>query len=95
LLSLISNDVILQVPDGVNSLIIGKVSKVDCPIAIAGGNCTLIGFDMIGDDKFWTVCFLFSIKMLKQNHSFRRKCILCRTLLVSYIIALKTGWVIL
>ena len=44
-----------EVPDGVNSVVIGRISKVDCPIAIAGGNCTLIGFDSGGNDRFWTV----------------------------------------
>lgn len=44
-----------EVMDGVNSLKIGSVKDVDCPLVIAGGNCTLQGFDAKGMDKFWTV----------------------------------------
>ncbi|XP_076802841.1 BBSome complex member BBS2-like [Clavelina lepadiformis] len=44
-----------EVPDGVNSLVIGNVANIDKPLAIAGGNCTLMGFDADGEDKFWTV----------------------------------------
>ena len=47
--------IFLKVPDGVNSLVIGNVANIDQPLAIAGGNCTLMGFDADGEDKFWTV----------------------------------------
>nr|CAB3225153.1 Bardet-Biedl syndrome 2 protein homolog [Phallusia mammillata] len=44
-----------EVPDGVNSLVIGKMPNVDKPLVVAGGNCTLQGFDDTGEDVFWTV----------------------------------------
>ncbi|XP_078490240.1 BBSome complex member BBS2-like [Ciona intestinalis] len=44
-----------EVPDGINSIVMGKISSVDAPLVIAGGNCTLQGFDMEGEDRFWTV----------------------------------------
>ena len=44
-----------QVPDGVNTLIIGKIGTSDTPLAITGGNCSLQGFDFEGNDLFWTV----------------------------------------
>lgn len=34
---------------------IGKVAGEDKPLAIAGGNCALQGFDADGNDCFWTV----------------------------------------
>uniref|UniRef100_H2YY39 BBSome complex member BBS2 n=1 Tax=Ciona savignyi TaxID=51511 RepID=H2YY39_CIOSA len=44
-----------EVPDGVNNIVMGKISSVDVPLVIAGGNCTLQGFDHEGEDRFWTV----------------------------------------
>lgn len=44
-----------DVPDGVNTLIIGKIGTSDTPLAITGGNCSLQGFDFEGNDLFWTV----------------------------------------
>merc|ERR1712074_525697 len=34
-----------DVPDGVNSLIFGNLGSFEVPMAIAGGNCSLQGFD--------------------------------------------------
>ena len=34
-----------DVPDGVNSLVIGSLGTYELPMAIAGGNCSLQGFD--------------------------------------------------
>jgi hypothetical protein len=44
------------VPDGVNTLVIGKLGSHRQPLAICGGNCALQGFDEHGRDPFWTVC---------------------------------------
>jgi len=44
-----------QVLDGVNSLAIGMIKSCNSPLVVAGGNCTLQGFDSSGEDKFWTV----------------------------------------
>uniref|UniRef100_H2YY40 Bardet-Biedl syndrome 2 protein homolog n=1 Tax=Ciona savignyi TaxID=51511 RepID=H2YY40_CIOSA len=45
----------LQFCYGVNNIVMGKISSVDVPLVIAGGNCTLQGFDHEGEDRFWTV----------------------------------------
>lgn len=33
----------------------GEIGSVDKPLAIAGGNCALQGFDFEGNDCYWTV----------------------------------------
>lgn len=45
----------LQVPDGVSSIIVGKVGAGDAPLALTGGNCSIQGYDADGKDRFWTV----------------------------------------
>ena len=42
-------------PDGVNALTIGQVGGMGMPLVVAGGNCSLLGFDQDGNDLFWTV----------------------------------------
>ena len=44
-----------KVPDGVNVLTVGQLGSTSSPLAIAGGNCSLQGFDYEGNDQFWTV----------------------------------------
>ena len=47
-----------DVPDGVNALVIGHLGIADeekRPLAIVGGNCSIQGFDLEGNDPFWTV----------------------------------------
>lgn len=41
--------------DGVNSLVIGKLGGAANPLVIAGGNCSVLGFDYEGTEAFWTV----------------------------------------
>jgi len=45
-----------DVPDGVNSIVCGKVGSVEVPLAVVGGNCSIQGFDAEGSELFWTVC---------------------------------------
>lgn len=45
----------MQIPDGANTVIVGTVGTINKPLAIAGGNCALQGFDYSGNDCFWTV----------------------------------------
>lgn len=45
----------VDVQDGVNSLIVGKVAPSSAPLVIAGGNCSILGFDAKGAEAFWTV----------------------------------------
>mmetsp|Transcript_41527 Transcript_41527/g.81439 ORF Transcript_41527/g.81439 Transcript_41527/m.81439 type:complete len:719 (+) Transcript_41527:72-2228(+) len=44
-----------EVPDGVNSLIFGTIPEISSPLALVGGNCTLQGFDVEGEEQFWGV----------------------------------------
>ncbi|SPQ94801.1 unnamed protein product (mitochondrion) [Plasmodiophora brassicae] len=44
-----------DVADGVNAIVVRSPSKSSTPLAIVGGNCSVQGFDAVGDEKFWTV----------------------------------------
>jgi Bardet-Biedl syndrome 2 protein len=44
-----------DVMDGVYCIATGNFSNYTCPLCIVGGNCSLQGFDIQGDEKFWTV----------------------------------------
>eukprot|EP00736_Rhodelphis_marinus_P008019 Rmarinus@m.8619 len=44
-----------DVPDGVNSMKIGKFAQMTHPHAIIGGNCSVQAFDHEGNEQFWTV----------------------------------------
>jgi len=44
-----------EVADGVNVLCHGSVPMVDVPMVVAGGNCSIQGFDAEGNEPFWTV----------------------------------------
>lgn len=46
---------VLQVTDGANAIVLGKLGNIQSPLAIVGGNCALQGFDCEGNDQFWTV----------------------------------------
>lgn len=45
-----------QLPDGANSLVIGRMSDESEPLVFAGGNCAIQGYDCEGVDRYWTVC---------------------------------------
>jgi hypothetical protein len=51
----VNYSVVIQVPDGASVVTIGKLGSLPNPLAIAGGNCSLQGFDYKGNDPFWTV----------------------------------------
>uniref|UniRef100_UPI00398EC15B BBSome complex member BBS2 isoform X2 n=1 Tax=Pristiophorus japonicus TaxID=55135 RepID=UPI00398EC15B len=44
-----------EVTDGANAIVLGQLGEIPSPLAIIGGNCTLQGFDLEGNDLFWTV----------------------------------------
>jgi len=44
-----------EVADGVNSLLVGNIGTNPTPLVLAGGNCSIQGFDSEGNDEFWTV----------------------------------------
>lgn len=46
---------ILQIADGANAIVTGKLGTFENPLAIVGGNCSIQGFDFEGNDEFWTV----------------------------------------
>ena len=41
--------------DGVNSLLVGTIGNNSTPLVLAGGNCSIQGFNHEGEDEFWTV----------------------------------------
>lgn len=44
-----------DVQDGVNTLLIGRATSGGPPLVIAGGNCSILGFDAEGKEVIWTV----------------------------------------
>jgi Bardet-Biedl syndrome 2 protein len=44
-----------DVPDGVNSIAVGSIGATSQPLILAGGNCSVLGFDGEGNEGFWTV----------------------------------------
>jgi Bardet-Biedl syndrome 2 protein len=44
-----------DVPDGVNSIAVGKIASGGKQLVLTGGNCSILGFDNEGDEAFWTV----------------------------------------
>jgi Bardet-Biedl syndrome 2 protein len=45
----------VDVQDGVNSLVAGKLNGFSKPLLIAGGNCSILGFDVKGTESLWNV----------------------------------------
>lgn len=45
----------VDVQDGVSALTIGKMGSSQKPLVMAGGNCSILGFDAKGTESFWTV----------------------------------------
>ena len=44
-----------EITEGVLSMACGKFSSFKEPLCLAGGNCNIVGVDINGEDKFWTV----------------------------------------
>jgi Bardet-Biedl syndrome 2 protein len=44
-----------ETPDGCNTLVIGQESANSQPLIVTGGNCSILGFDLEGNEKLWTV----------------------------------------
>ena len=44
-----------EVSDGVNCLAFGTFSTVGEALIVSGGNCSITGFDIAADERFWTV----------------------------------------
>uniref|UniRef100_A0A7S2S5V3 Bardet-Biedl syndrome 2 protein homolog n=1 Tax=Rhizochromulina marina TaxID=1034831 RepID=A0A7S2S5V3_9STRA len=45
-----------EVPDGVSTIHIGSLPGNSKPLALIGGNCSILGYDARGAEAFWTVC---------------------------------------
>lgn len=45
----------VEVQDGVNAMAVGRMTPSSKPIVLAGGNCSILGFDAKGMESFWTV----------------------------------------
>jgi Bardet-Biedl syndrome 2 protein len=44
-----------EVSDGVSCLAFGTFPSIGAPMIVAGGNCSITGFDQAADERFWTV----------------------------------------
>lgn len=44
-----------EVSDGVNCIVFGSLAAGAAPLALAGGNCSIVGFNADGSEEFWTV----------------------------------------
>ena len=44
-----------EVSDGVNCLSFGTFPQIGAPLIVAGGNCSITGFDLSAEERFWTV----------------------------------------
>jgi len=47
--------IVVQMSDGANAVVIGRLGSIPSPLAIVGGNCSIQGFNAAGDDLYWTV----------------------------------------
>lgn len=44
--------------DGANAIVIGNLgNNIKEPVAVIGGNCSIMAFDKIGEEVLWTVIF--------------------------------------
>ena len=44
-----------EVQDGVNTMIIGRLGDASHSLVYVGGNCSILGYDMNGEESYWTV----------------------------------------
>lgn len=44
-----------EIPDGVTSVKCGFIGAKDTPLAFVGSNCSIQGFDLEGDEKYWNM----------------------------------------
>ncbi|XP_076471664.1 BBSome complex member BBS2-like [Babylonia areolata] len=42
-------------PDGANAVVVGRLGTIESPIAVVGGNCSIQGYDLKGEEAYWTV----------------------------------------
>jgi Bardet-Biedl syndrome 2 protein len=61
-----------QTPDGANAVAVGKLGSIENPLAIIGGNCSLQGYDVEGNDAYWTVSHCYAIYYCSHNFSLTR-----------------------
>jgi Bardet-Biedl syndrome 2 protein len=44
-----------EVADGVNCLAFGTFPSIGSPMIVVGGNCSIYGYDLSNEERFWTV----------------------------------------
>ena len=44
-----------ETPDGCNTIMLTQTSPNAAPMVLAGGNCSILGFDADGEEVLWTV----------------------------------------
>ena len=45
----------LKLPDGANSIVVGNLGSIQQPVALVGGNCSIMALDKTGEEVMWTV----------------------------------------
>ena len=46
---------------------VGRLGTIRSPLALIGGNCSLMGYDKEGNDVFWTVSTLHINSSFKKD----------------------------
>ena len=42
-------------PDGANAIVVGNFGNIQQPVALVGGNCSIMALDKTGEEVMWTV----------------------------------------
>ena len=46
---------IIKLPDGANAIVVGNLGSIQQPVALVGGNCSILALDKTGEEVMWTV----------------------------------------
>ena len=44
-----------KLPDGANAVVVGNLGTISSPVALVGGNCSIMALDKTGEEVMWTV----------------------------------------
>lgn len=57
--------------DGANSIVIGTLGcNIPGPVAVVGGNCSIMALDTIGEELMWTVNSFIIVSKIWSNFHF-------------------------
>ncbi len=57
--------IFLKLPDGANAIVVGNLGSIQQPVALVGGNCSIMALDKTGEEVMWTVSFKRRIFMFE------------------------------